>query len=800
MKKTRLILMLVAIIYSFTLQARKIVVSTTATLQTAFNGAQSGDTIILKPGTYNVGTALKIPATGAFVLKSAIKDSMAIIQMEMQATANVSDNAFPQKPSLIFENLHLQSRYGTYDANNGYIISLSGRYFSIDTLAFRNCEISKASRCLFRSGAPTDSLSSGYMEWFEMTNCLVHEMNSSANIWPIVYSAHVPMYVYFRNNTFYDIPCAKSIFQLNKMTSLTGRNAEIYFENNIVINTWARADGIITTSNYLGEEALYNINNNMFILPNWSDKYNMRKDSSLYIVPPILKCVGGIITAKNNIVDSCKYWLQGQILDAEGQGGFLVIDTANTYRLRNLNFSISDFADAQGNDFSYLSTKQPATAGNKGGPIGDPRWVKTFATPRTLITSANTALATVTPKRAYYEDGATVKVTASVVDGYKFNGWKKVSDGSLLSTANPYSFAINADMEIQADYAVLVERKVSITISGSNSATYKVTPQKAIYYEGDEITISLNTHSINTFMGWSDANNDLTRSITLSGGDLTLTANFTEHPYYLCWDFDQLTANNQTFKNLAANHKANALNPGIMNYVMLDTVRTISTRNIKFTTPGKELIYCLARRTHINNFSNPDYVYIKFSTKGLSNLKVKSLYSTDNSTFKVQKLQYSVNGGSYSTFATDTITATDTISGGLNQTWMPFEGTLPVDAENQDTISVRWIADATSERLFIRGLTASDYEYSYISRIIVIDKSFTTSSKHLDTKPTCKIYAVADRVMVQTEVKGIAEVYTLMGQKIKSKALNNGLNEVSGLKSGIYLVRVGSQVQKVYIE
>jgi hypothetical protein len=192
-------------------------------------------------------------------------------------------------------------------------------------------------------------------------------------------------------------------------------------------------------------------------------------------------------------------------------------------------------------------------------------------------------------------------------------------------------------------------------------------------------------------------------------------------------------------------------------------------------------------------------MYIKFSTIGLSKLKVKSAIATDNSIFKVQKMQYSLDRISYVDFATDTISAADTINGGLSQKWMDFEGVLPTVAENKDSVLVRWIADATSERLFANGVTTSDGEYCYISKIIVMDNT-SVSKKDLTSKNTCKIYAASNKLYVNTEAKGNVEVYTVMGLKIKEEILKTGLNEFTGLKSGIYIVKVGSQIQKVIMK
>jgi hypothetical protein len=797
MKKINIFLLLIAILYAFNLEARRITVSSVATLYPAFNGALDKDTIAIKPGTYSMGsstsaTGMKMPKTGLIVLESASKDTMPILQMEMGLGDTVPDNSVPKRLSLIFRNLHLQGRYGNFTTASAYIVSLEGKYISIDTLAFRNCEISNASRCLFRDGQ-SKGYKSGNMEWLEVTNCLVHLMNSSGNTWPFIYLGHETHYVNIRNNTFFDTPYAKAILNCRVMTGLTGTNSVVNFENNTVACTWASTAGVISTGSYMGTESVFNINNNMFLTPNWSDTYNLKKDTVAYITPAILKCVGGIITAHNNVVDSLRPWLAGQTIDVNGNGAFIAIDTLNTYKMRNLNFSWGDFVDPVGNDFSYLSTKMPATSGVDGKVIGDPRWVKKFTNPRTLNVSANIPTAVVTPVRQFYENGATATVTASPVDGYRFNGWKNKADGTLISSNNPYTFSISSDMSIQADYSFLQVRNVAITVTGSKSASYTITPKKTTYYEGDVITLAVNKHYINDFLGWSDGNKDLTRTVTISGGDLSLSANFSEHPYILAWDFSQLTANNQTFKNLAANFAASSTNPGQMNYVMTDTIRTVSTRNNKFTGVGQELANCVARKTTSANFANPDYLYIRFSTKGLSNLKVKSDIATDNAIFKVQKMQYALDGKNYTDFALDTI------KGDYTTVWMHFEGKLPVAAENQDSVSVRWIADTNTERLFATGVTASDFEYAYISKIIVIDNNFT-AVRNIEEPQNFKVYTVANKLIIQGESNALAEIYTVMGQKIRETRIETGYNRYAGFNPGIYLVKIGTEVHKVLIK
>ncbi len=791
MKRISYFLMLFALMFSLGMQAKQTLVKNATELKSVFPAAQDADTILLAPGVYNVSNSLFFPPTGIITLMSKytnIPDSIATLQMNMQG----STIAAGVKAGLIFEYLKLQHNNPT--ATSGHIIYINKKFGNIAKLVFRHCDISNGVRGLFRSVKPDNTTdvtytSCGDLDYLEMTNCLVHNtFVTSGNAWPLLYLGHLPLEVNISNNTFYDLAYMKNIFTMSYADPNSGRNAKINFKNNTVCTSVS--NNYIATSNYLGEETEFNIENNVFLMPNWTNTLNVANG----VLPAIVSCKGGLITAKNNLVEGPKAWIKGQTLDAEGLGGFVLIDTTNTYTMANLEQAWTDFADPVNGDYSFLSGKKLATYGVGGTPIGDTRWLKNFTTPRTLSVSftPETITPTITPTRGFYENGTAVKVTSSAVDGYTFKGWKDLATGNVVSMDNPYTVTLSSDLNLQAQYIVLQPRAVAVTVSGSTSATYTITPAKTIYYEGDAITIALNKHFINEFTGWSDGNTDMTRNITIAG-DINLTANFTEHPYILAWDFHQLTTNNSTFAKLESNHAKDAANKGYMIYMSADTVAKIETRNNKFTTVGKELYNCLTRKTPIENTSKPSYVYIKFSTKGLSNLRVKSIYATDNSFFKVQKMDYSVNGGAYTTFATDTV------SGNIDQIWRPFSAKLPVAAENQDSIAIRWVADPTTEQLFATGVTSYALEQIYITNIIVIDNNFTALND-VNAGNNCKIYSVNNRLIIVAENAGRAEIYTLMGQKVRDAQLSEGQNELTGFNTGVYLVKTGSKVQKILMK
>jgi hypothetical protein len=340
----------------------------------------------------------------------------------------------------------------------------------------------------------------------------------------------------------------------------------------------------------------------------------------------------------------------------------------------------------------------------------------TFADPKNLTLVSNAEGAVVTPAMGVYESGTEVTISASEVVGFTFQNWQDTL-GNVVSAENPYTFNITSDTYLVAYYEELLSRAITIRLNGTNTATYSLSPAREIYYVGDEVTITVNAHYLNDFLGWSDGSKELSRSFVVAN-DTTIVANFRQYPYMLAWDFCQLTANNTRFSSLEANHYVNEANKGEMNYVTGDTLAAdFQTRNNKFTAEGKELHYSALRRTPAANFDNPDYLFVKFSTLGYTHITVKSAIASDNCVHLVQKMQYSLNGSDYIDFAVDTLPSAEA---DWNQVWFPLQGTLPKEAQNREEVYVRWIADKTSERVKLASLEEVAYEYLYISQIVIL--------------------------------------------------------------------------------
>ena len=759
---------------SFQAAADSWVVTTSAEFTTALSslGRKIGarDTIFVKPESADVvissGTYKTVPTAGKFWVIGVPTDFKPILQLRFDAESGTEKGS---DLSMIFENVHLQFTGGN-TATSGQIFYWNGKYCDMDTLAFRNCEISNYPRTLYRSVPPKDD-SGAYMEggsinYFEMVDCLVHDANiTSGNNWPCVYFGQVPIQVVFRNNTFYNLPYLKQIFTMNYINDETGRtDVDFTFENNTVLVTSNNNYDVISVGNYVGMASIFNINNNLFLWPDWEDDLTLAQTRR----PKILGCNYSSVYAANNIIEGYDDWKAGNAKDPEtGDYTWLEADTANNYTMATAELAWDDFYDRVNKNFSLLKSHKIYTLGkdSEGNPtyIGDGRW---------------------------YLDAFPTKAA------------------------------------------------VNVTVNGSTTATVTVAPEKELYFVGDEITLSLDLHDgLNTFTGWSDGNTDLTRTVTLTG-DLNLTANVVSANYEMLWDFCQLK--DGSTKNLtlpmAANHAANAENSGTFGIMTVehsadkatyaDTTFSQTRNNKAYIYNGsKEPVLFMAAllRTRLDSVvveqeekaagykgeltnaccKNPDYYYIKFSTKGMTGVKVASVILAEARMHKTTKVEYSLDNKTYNTLTTVTIDS-------VGDAWRDANITLPAAAENQDAVYVRWIGD-TESPIVGPGMGGTDkdgngypvsrkyYTYQFIGNIKVTAETGGAAIEELEAEAGAALVVAqnGNQVTVSNAEAATVELYAANGALVASQAVIDGTATITLPAHGVYYIKAGKDAKAV---
>ncbi|SOD20103.1 pectinesterase family protein [Pedobacter xixiisoli] len=322
-------------------------------------------------------------------------------------------------------------------------------------------------------------------------------------------------------------------------------------------------------------------------------------------------------------------------------------------------------------------------------------------------TLSNAAAGTIarSPNATDYDAGTDVSLTATSNFGYRFVKWVDAANGDAdLSTANPYTVTMNASKSVKAVYEAKNTYTFTVTKEGSTWGEVKLTPEptNGKYEEGTEVTMDIISNPVTTFSRWEDNTTAAQRTI-LVNGNKAFTATFDEIPFIVGWNFkDQ---NIKTAK--IGDYYAESSNTGTISVFepsgtavnWLSNAGTFSPSypNIRFWTAGAD--FATKRR----------YLQAQISTTGYKNIQVRSLVSANYQAYKVMTLQYSTDGTSFTEAGRVDITEV------YNSAWKDFSVTLPVGAENQTRIYLRWVADATSGLLG----TSTDNDGSAFTNIYV---------------------------------------------------------------------------------
>ena len=611
-------------------------VTTKAELTTAINDAatlSAGDIAYINiKGDINLGS-FTFPATTRNVHFVGIDDedgNQAALRAEFVFPSNESE---ADKFALTFENLHLMDNNGEWGNSKHFINFKDANKHYVDTMAYRNCEISNICRSFLRgqiNDAPTDGTYTGCgtFNYFEMTNCVFHNASRQSNAMPLIYMAWSTNKMIFRNNTFYDLPYLNALVTFNYMTDDTGRQAiNFTFENNTLV-AYAKST-LFNFGAYVTTDSEFHIKNNFFLFPTWTDEANnragdtnsshdMSEEATVFdgetttfgymtddeIQARIDKGTvltnieGGLLQLEKNVLLGYKHQ---NMTDAIEAGDIIPIgddeneeDEISFYTMEDVEFAWTDFADAKMDMFQINLSHPVHSAGVKGAPIGD---------------------------------------------------------------ENNYT-----DQVIKVVY-------LTTHVEGSKSASITVSPQKDAYMSGDVVTLTANLNgSLNTFKGWSNGMSEPVIEVTLSD-DLDITAQFEELDYVAVWNLDDISTNNvKKLSPVVPNYGDETLSLNYMRYIDEGYVvwnadnsafvndiedadekkaagNVFMTRNNKVATDVRNcyLITTSAAQFALGAEGHADYLFIE-APETLQPTKVQFYVATDNVPYKMYAISTSTDG------------------------------------------------------------------------------------------------------------------------------------------------------------
>ncbi|MFN0291033.1 pectinesterase family protein [Pedobacter helvus] len=319
------------------------------------------------------------------------------------------------------------------------------------------------------------------------------------------------------------------------------------------------------------------------------------------------------------------------------------------------------------------------------------------------------------PNATDYDTGTAVSLTATANFGYRFVKWVDAANGDAdLSTTNPYTVTMDAAKSIKAVYETKNTYTFTVTKEGSTWGEVSLSPApvNGKYEEGTEVTMSIVPNPVTSFSKWEDNTNATQRVVTVDANK-AFTATFDEIPFIVGWNFkDQNTKTAKTADYYAESSNTGTIstfepNGTAVNWLSNAGAFSPSYPNIRFWTAGAN--FATTRR----------YLQAQFSTTGYTNIQVKSMVSANYQAYKIMTLQYSTDGTNFTEAARIDITDV------YNTAWKDFNVTLPVAAENQTRIYLRWVADATSGLL---GNAADNDGSAFTNIYVYADKEVVNDS------------------------------------------------------------------------
>lgn len=747
-------------------------------LTAAFNAAatlSAGDiSVVFVKGDINLGS-LTLAQTTRNIHFIGINNEETGEQSTIRAELKFpEDNTEGDKFGLTFENLRLTVPNGVWRDSKYFISFKDAKTHFIDTIAFRGCEITDFSRAWMRGqidGAPTDGTykGCGLLNYFEMSDCVVHNGLRMNNAFPLVYVAWSTNKMVFKNNTFYDLTYMNSIVTFAYMTEDTGRQpVNFIFENNTVC-AWSKST-LLSFGDYVTGESEFHIKNNIILQPNWADDKNGRfgdtsgdHESMAVMEGPnglldadsiqrridkgivLTNILGGLVQQENNLLYGYKY--QNLNPAIEENLVFPIGDTENedgefsSLSLEDVPFAWTDFADAQ-NDFFQISFDNPAyTAGKNGAPLGD-----------------------------------TNNYTNQVI--------KVVT--------------------------------VKVTVAGSKSAKVTVSPEKAAYMTGDEITLTANCNgSLNTFKGWSNGMTEPVITITLEN-DLDITANFQEIDYYAVWNLDQITTNNVVMTPPVATNYGGGMTIDYARYINEEGEYVLeSSGNIVYPTDenGKNPLYdgakkaiqtrnnkvsgdvrnCFIIQTPSTQFyaeaeGKADYLIINVN-EALAASKLQFFVASDNVPYNKYIVSYTTDGTTWTEAGTFDME-------GKTQTneWYQVEINLPelaqgsqIRIKGDETSGVTLTGDMQAMRDADPDMSLEDIgvatEFLFIAEIIIAPAS--------GEQPKAKGDVNGDNAVDVADISSIITVMAAGGNDPAADVNHDGAVDVADISSVISIMAGG---------
>ena len=149
----------------------------------------------------------------------------------------------------------------------------------------------------------------------------------------------------------------------------------------------------------------------------------------------------------------------------------------------------------------------------------------------TITVSANPTDGGTVAGGGSYQQGQSCTVVATAADGYTFSNWTE--NGNVVNTNANYTFVVNGDRTLVANFTLLPPDTYNINVS-ANPSDGGIVTGGGTYPEGESCTVSATANEGFAFVNWTEGSNvvssDASYTFTVTG-NRTLVANFQANSY-----------------------------------------------------------------------------------------------------------------------------------------------------------------------------------------------------------------------------------------------------------------------------
>ena len=644
--------------------------------------AESNDTVYFKPSDgkqINVGnwTQKAEAMRGRIVVIGVSNDAGE--KPDMHIGWNFSTNEESDHYSVEVHNCKISYRSGA-TATSGQVFYANKNAAYLDEFIIDDCEIFDIPRTFLRT-VPTEADAEGNINYgrigkLSITNCDIHYMNlTSGNTWSFIVMGSPFDEVTIKNNTFYDMPYSKQIFAMNYINKEFVESADgiVNVENNDFFIATDQANPFFDFGANIGQMSQYNFKNNLFMRPTWEGEY---------------------INPRPTKVNVNK--------DPE-TGDTLSIDTvAVQQQIARISFGMV----SAGNNLIDATYRESNDYG----------WTKD------VLLDAD-------GEGAWLEDNTTPGILPETA-GFSWDNMPLASDGDFTRAADSY-VAVNNIGNPNKIGVVKTKAILNAKVEGSQSATITVSPEKDLYFVGDEVTLSVDLKNsvyrqFNTFKQWEDGSTSVERTVTLEAQN-DFVATVEALPVLTAFTFTGASGNaNASFKadiytaeayqavayelvyDTVGYVKGEIAPPFTQHTTLEDGFAVVQARPNKFgEDEAAAQMGVMSRRTPSAVVTlgeqDPHAVVVEFSTTDQTGIAFSCFVGTDNYAYKTQKLFWSLDGTAWTELASVDLTERAAVFGeneGQLYGWNELKADLPAAADNQEKVYVKIMGDKAGEKVW----------------------------------------------------------------------------------------------------